>query len=156
MRGDETMRASFGLAIGMRITSMRKRAVFGSSIPASRQPGSSLGDRTLDDPEMYTYTLALSFGSVTTVCVCDPRQVCTFATYFGFTMSVASKMRRPRMRSSLTESGTPCVPQSIRPPCASAETKRMFLYTDTSLCEAGQRYDDTSLGRDGLAMSQTM
>ena len=63
----------------------------------------------------------------TTVCVCDPRQVCTFARYFGLSMSVMSKMRRPRMRSLLTGAVGACVPQSRRAVGASADTKSKFL-----------------------------
>ena len=55
----------------------------------------------------------------------------------------------------LTVSLTPCVPQSSRPGVPSPETKSRFLYTDTSLCEAGQRYADLSVGLAGLEMSQT-
>ena len=73
------------------------------------------------------YTFALSFGSVTTVCVCEPRHVCTLATYFGLAMSVTSKIRMPRSRSLLTGSGTPCMPQSRRPVWASPDTKSRFL-----------------------------
>ena len=43
-----------------------------------------------------------------TVCVCEPRHVCTLPMYFGCAMSVMSKMRMPRTRSLLTVSGTPC------------------------------------------------
>ena len=100
MRGDETMAAAAGLASGTRITSMRKSAEFGSSSGSARlQPSSSLGERTPADPEIYTYTLAWSFGSTSSVCVWEPRQVCTFAMYLGFVMSVTSKMRMPRSRS---------------------------------------------------------
>ncbi len=77
-------------------------------------------------------------GSTSTVCVCEPRQVCTLPTYFGLAMSVMSKMRMPRSRSALTVSVTPSLPQSRRPPSPSPETKSRFLYTDTSLCDAGQ------------------
>ena len=34
--------------------------------------------------------------------MCEPRQVCTLPTFFGFVMSVMSKMRMPRSRSLLT------------------------------------------------------
>ena len=84
------------------------------------------------------YTFAVSAGEVTTVCVCEPRQVCTFARVFGCAMSVMSKMRMPRSRSWLTESSTPCVPQSVRPFNDSPETNIRRRYTDTSLCEPGQ------------------
>src|SRR5665213_2849464 len=46
------------------------------------------------------YTLSGSFGSTSAVCVCEPRHVCTLPTFFGFVMSVMSKMRRPRSRST--------------------------------------------------------
>ena len=80
----------------------------------------------------------MSLGSSTTVCVCEPRHVCTLPMYLGFAMSEASKMRMPRTRTVLTVSCTPCVPQSERPLSPSADTKRRCLYTDTSLCDAGQ------------------
>ena len=51
MRGELTMAAFSGAASGTWMTSMRKRAVFGSSIGPSRQPGSSSGDRTPAEPE---------------------------------------------------------------------------------------------------------
>ena len=52
--------------------------------------------------------LPLSFGSVTSVCVCEPRHVCTAAICFGLLMSLMSKMRTPRKRSGLTGASTPC------------------------------------------------
>src|SRR5207244_717437 len=42
------------------------------------------------------YTFSVSLGSSTTVCVCEPRHVCTWAMYFGLGMSVTSKMRMQR------------------------------------------------------------
>ena len=45
------MAACCGAASGTLITSSRNRAVFGSSIPPSSQPGSSSADRTRDVPE---------------------------------------------------------------------------------------------------------
>ena len=47
---------------------------------------------------------AVSFGSVTSVCVCEPRHVCTAAICFGLLMSLMSKMRTPRNRSALAVS----------------------------------------------------
>src|SRR6185437_8445964 len=139
MRGELTIAACSGFANGTLITSIRNSAEFGSSLGFMReQPASSLGERTPADPEMYTYTSAGSLGSTNTVCVCDPRHVCTFAMYFGFAISEMSKMRRPRTRSLLTVSFTPPPPQSSRPPWPSADTNRRFLYVDTSLCDAGQ------------------
>ena len=72
------------------------------------------------------YTFCLSFGSSSTVCVCEPRQVCTLATSFGALMSVISKMRTPRMRSLLTVSATPPGMQSVRPLFASADMNIML------------------------------
>jgi hypothetical protein len=139
MRGEVTIAAAFGLASGTLMTSMRKSAEFGFWSGAWRtQPGSSLGERTLAEPETYTYTFAASRGSASTVCVCEPRHVWTFATYFGSRTSLMSKMRTPRRRSALTVSRTPPAPQSRRPSFPSPETKRRFLYTLTSLCDAGQ------------------
>src|SRR3990170_1056151 len=96
------------------------------------------------------YTLAGSFRSGTTVCVCEPRHVCTLARYFGSPMSLMSKMRMPRSRSWLTESGTPCRPQSRRPLVDSPETNSRCLYTETSLCEPGQTYARFNVGFHGL------
>ena len=39
---------------------------------------------------------------MTSVCVCEPRQVWIAATCFGLFTSVMSKMRTPRKRSALT------------------------------------------------------
>ena len=101
------------------------------------------------------YTLAGSFGDVTTVCVCDPRQVCTSVIGRGLAMSVMSKIRIPRSRSWLTVSRTPCVPQSVRPFSASPETNSRFRNTETSLCDPGQTNALCSRGADGLEMSHT-
>ena len=83
------------------------------------------------------YTLAVSVGDVTTVWVCEPRQVCTSVMWRGFAMSVMSKIRIPRSRSWLTVSVTPCVPQSVRPFSASPDTNSSVRYTETSLCDPG-------------------
>ena len=101
------------------------------------------------------YTLSSSFGSFSTVCVCDPRQVCTLAMYRGFRMSLMSKIRMPRSRSRLTASSTPSVPQSSRPPRPSPDTNMRSPYTETSLCDAGQTRPVTSSGWRGSSMSQT-
>ena len=70
---------------------------------------------------------AVSFGSATTVCVCDPRQVCTLVTSVGAATFVMSKMRMPRTRSLLTGSGTPPNPQSARLLTASADMNSRCL-----------------------------
>ena len=128
IRGEDTMAARSGCASGTLITSIRNSALFGSSSGYSReQPGSSVGDRTPAEPEMYTYTLSLSFASTSTEWVWEPRQVWTLPTFFGFLMSVMSKMRSPRSRSLLTVSATPCAPQSIRPESPSPETNSRCL-----------------------------
>src|SRR6186997_2494040 len=98
-------------------------------------------------------TLASSPCLVTTVCVCDPRQVCTVVTSLGCLMSEMSKTRMPRTRSLLIGSGTPPKPQSARLLVASDDMKTRFRYTDTSFCEAGHRYVCASTGFDGLLMS---
>src|SRR5207245_822247 len=85
------------------------------------------------------YTFAVSRGSVTRVCVCEPRHVCTLATLLGCAMSLMSKMRMPRSRSLLTVSGTPCAPQSRRPLKSSPETKSRLRETDARI----------GAGRDG-------
>ena len=89
--------------------------------------------------------LALSFGFVTSVCVCDPRQVCTAATCFGLLMSVMSKMRTPRKRSALTVASTPLVPQSTRPRVCSTDMNSRLPWTDTSPWPPGQTTDASSL-----------
>ena len=75
--------------------------------------------------------------------------------YLGLAMSAMSKIRMPRSRAVLTESCTPRVPQSSRPPVPSPDTNSRFLYTDTSLCDAGQTYPTFKLGLAGFEMSQT-
>ena len=72
------------------------------------------------------YTFDVSAGAVTSVCVCEPRQVCTLVICLGCVMSLMSKMRMPRVRSWLTESGTPCVPQSRRASKFSVEANSRF------------------------------
>ena len=97
----------------------------------------------------------MSAGLSSTVCVCEPRHVCTLAISFGFLMSLMSNTRTPRMRSLLTGAGTPPGLQSMRPFCASADMNIRFLYTDTSFCDAGHSYATTSVGLDGLLISHT-
>src|SRR6266516_1312962 len=99
------------------------------------------------------YTLSLSPGCVTTVCVCDPRQVCTLATSFGCLTSRMSNTRMPRTRVLLTGSGTPPKPQSVRLLGASDDMNTKFLNTDTSFCDAGHKYVCASVGLAGLLMS---
>ncbi len=84
----------------------------------------------------------------------DPRHVCTLPTFTGFSRSLMSKMRTPRSRSALTVSWTPWPPQSMRPLSPSPETNSRSPYTDTSLCEAGQKYPSASVGADGFEISQ--
>src|SRR5215472_14335346 len=97
-----------------------------------------------------------SFGSVTSVCVCEPRHVCTAATCFGFVMSLMSKMHTPRNRSTLTTSVTPCVPQSIRPRVCSTDMNSRWPYTDMSPWPPGQTTDDSSRGFFGVSMSYVL
>ena len=56
----------------------------------------------------------MSLGFETSVCVCDPRHVCTAATCLGFFTSVMSKMRMPRNRSVLTAGDT--LRAAVEPP----------------------------------------
>ena len=52
MRGELTIVACSGWASGTRMTSMRKSAEFASSSgEVAAHPGSSLGERTPDEPE---------------------------------------------------------------------------------------------------------
>src|SRR5437588_9931365 len=101
---------------------------------------------------MNTFASSPIFG--TTVCVCDPRQVCTVVTSLGFLTSEISNTRMPRTRSLLTGSGTPSNPQSARLLFASDDMNSRLRYTDTSFCDAGQRYDCISTGFVGLEMSK--
>src|SRR5437867_3256319 len=91
---------------------------------------------------------------VTTVCVCDPRHVCTVVTSFGRLMSEMSNTRMPRTRVLLIGSGTPSNPQSVRLLVASDDMNSRFLYTETSFCDAGHRYVCTRTGLDGFEMSK--
>ena len=68
-----------------------------------------------------------SFASGTSVCVCEPRQLWTAATWRGFLISVMSKMRTPRKRSFETALPFPCVPQSSRPRTCSTDMNSRFL-----------------------------
>src|SRR6476660_1621113 len=97
-------------------------------------------------------TFASSPCLVTTVCVCEPRHVCTVVTSFGRVMSEMSNTRMPRTRSLLTGSGTPSKPQSLRLLFASDDMNSRLRYTDTSFCDAGHRYVCFSTGFDGLLM----
>ena len=55
MRGELTIAAAAGFASGTRMTSMRKSAEFGFvSGESLMQPASSFGERTPEEPEMYT------------------------------------------------------------------------------------------------------
>jgi hypothetical protein len=55
IRGELTIAACSGCATGTLITSIRNQAVFGSTFGiAALQPASSPGERTAEDPEMYT------------------------------------------------------------------------------------------------------
>src|SRR3954469_13442684 len=74
IRGELTIAACSGCAIGTLMTSIRNSAELGS-FGAPMQPGSSLGDRTGAEPEMYTYTFCVSLGSTRTEWVWEPRQV---------------------------------------------------------------------------------
>ncbi len=92
----------------------------------------------------------MSFGFVTSVCVCEPRHVCTAATCFGFFTSVMSKMRTPRKRSALTAGSTPCVPQSSRPRVCSTDMTSRLPCTETSPCPPGQTIEASSFGFLGV------
>src|SRR2546423_8552132 len=100
-------------------------------------------------------TLSSSPGCVTTVCVCDPRHVCTLVSSFGFLMSLMSKTRMPRTRVLLIGSGTPPKPQSVRLVPDSDDMKIKLRKTDTSFCDAGQTYVWTITGLAGFEMSNT-
>ena len=97
--------------------------------------------------------LSLSLGSVTSVWVCEPRQVWTAATCFGLLMSLMSKMRTPRNRSGLDVSVTPWVPQSTRPRVCSTDMKSRLPWTDMSPWPPGQTTDASSRGFFGVSMS---
>ena len=95
----------------------------------------------------------MSFGSGTSVCVCDPRQVCTAATCFGLLTSVMSKIRTPRKRSALAASPTPLVPQSTRPRVCSTDMISRLPCTDMSPWPPGHTTEASSFGLPGRSMS---
>src|SRR5215475_15190224 len=147
---------------------MLYRDVVGSSLSPDEHPASSSPERTVDVPDPYRYTLFLSFGSTTSVCVCEPRQVCTAATCLGLLMSDISKILTPRNRSFCGAGrvgffsspaggggpgGNPCTPQSRRPFGISTDINIKFLYTDTSPCPPGQTIEVTNWALAGLEMS---
>ena len=126
-RAVHDLRGLPGFASGTWMTSMRKSDEFGSC-PGSRcTPAALRPDGRRPSRRRRRRRCPCRFGSSTTVCVCEPRQVCTLAMYFGFAMSVMSKMRMPRRRSLLTASFTPSPPQSSRPPLPSPDTNSRFL-----------------------------
>ncbi|PYR73992.1 MAG: hypothetical protein DMF86_19290 [Acidobacteria bacterium] len=95
----------------------------------------------------------MSFGSITSVCVCEPRHVCTAAICRGFVTSLMSKMRMPRKRSALTGVGTPSVPQSRRPRTCSTDMKSRWPWTEMSPWPPGHTIDASNLGRFGRSTS---
>ena len=99
---------------------------------------------------------ALSFGSGTTVCVCDPRHVWIAATCFGLLRSLMSKIRTPRKRSTFTSVGTPCVPQSMRPRVCSTDMKSRLPWIETSPCPPGQIAEPLSFGWFGRSTSYAL
>ena len=100
--------------------------------------------------------LSLSCGSITSVCVCDPRQVCTAAICFGLRTSLMSKMRTPRNRSALTAVCTPSVPQSRRPRVCSTDMNSRLPWIDTSPWPPGHTIDASSLGLFDASMSYVL
>src|SRR6185436_9694228 len=100
------------------------------------------------------YTLSASPCCVTTVCVWDPRHVCTVVTSLGCLTSLMSNTRMPRTRSLLIGSGTPPKPESLRLVPDSDDMNSRFLYTDTSFCDAGHVYCCARVGLSGFEMSQ--
>jgi hypothetical protein len=100
--------------------------------------------------------LFLSVGDVTSVCVCDPRQVCTAAICFGFFRSVMSKMRTPRKRSVLAGATTPWVPQSSRPRVCSTDMNSRLPWTETSPWPPGHTIDASSRGLRAFSMSKKL
>src|SRR5436853_5732759 len=103
---------------------------------------------------------------MTSVCVCEPRQVCTAATCFGFLTSAISKILTPRKRSFCADGGfrsapagvggyggNPCVPQSKRPLGISTDMNMRFLYTDRSPCPPGQTIEVNKVVFAGFEMS---
>ncbi len=107
--------------------------------PPSTQPG-SLVRRTHAGRARDVHVDVLGIlGIVRAPCACANRGTSArWRRSLGCAMSVMSKMRRPRRRSVLTVSFTPWAPQSRRPLVPSPDTNSRFLYTDTSLCDAGQ------------------
>ena len=95
-------------------------------VGSALQLASSVAERTPPVPFTYTYTFASSCLLFSSVCVCEPRQVCTVATCTGAAMFEMSKTRTPRKRSG-SPVGTPGAPQSVRARVSSADMKSRFL-----------------------------
>ena len=123
MRGRLTIFAFCGAASGTSMTSMLKSAVFVVLLGLEPRAARELLARAhrCRCPSRRRRCATCPSGRRTSVCVCEPRQVCTAATWRGLRMSLMSKMRTPRKRSLLTVSGTPCVPQSTRPRVCSTD-----------------------------------
>src|SRR5271167_1370030 len=96
--------------------------------------------------------MPLSVGLGITVCVCEPLHVCTFLTSFGAVGSDTSKIRTPAMWSF--GSCTPPLPQSLRFPPPSADTKRRLPMIDGSPCDVTHETTDATFGFTGLLTSQ--
>ena len=157
IRGELTIAACSGCASGTLMTSMRNSAEFGSlSGAAFTHPGSSLGDRTPTSRRCRRRRCRESFGSTSTVCVCEPRQVCTLPTFFGCAMSLMSKMRMPRSRSLLTVSCTPSRAAVERPvePLARDE-EQIPVDRDVALRRRADVRRLRARGLAGFEMSQT-
>ena len=95
--------------------------------------------------------LAVSSGSVTTVCVCEPRHVCTVAICTGAAMLLMSKMRTPRNRVVALAAGVNV--QSIFPRVSSTDMKSRSPQTDMSPWPPGQTTDVFSVGEAGFVKS---
>ena len=93
-----------------------------------------------------------SVGLGTTVCVCEPLQVCTFLTSLGAFGLVTSKMRTPAMWS--LGSCTPPLPQSLRLPAPSAEMKSKLPTMDGSPCDVMHSTTEASVGLAVSVISQ--
>ena len=114
--------------------------------PAARWPGGQPVARDVEVDDV------LSVGLGTTVCVCEPLQVCTFLMSFGACGFDTSKMRTPAMWSF--GSCTPPFPQSLRLPAPSAEMNSRLPTIDGSPCDVMHSMTDATTGFAGSVTSQ--
>ena len=69
---------------------------------------------------------------------CDRSEIASIVAHDSYLINLASPDPVLAARSALTVTATPCTPQTRRPKYASLETNIRILYTETSICDAGQ------------------